>query len=112
MEAVFRHSDGTISHQICTPKPFKHMQIQKAVISCTGTRTDNLLTVILQSKTPAFFTAVETDADLVWSDNFIHLTDGQAHTITAQLPEGYIGIPKIHVKSLCDSYEFALEGQE
>lgn len=112
VEAVFHHSDGTISRQICTPKPFKHMQIQKAVVSCTGIRTDNLLTVTLQSKIPAFFTAVETDADLVWSDNFMHLTDGQAHTITAQLPEGYIGIPKIHVKSLCDSYEFALEGQE
>ncbi len=107
VEAVFSHSDGTVSHQIRTPKPFKHMQIPKTVISCTGTRSGNLLSVTLHSQTPAFFAEVETDADLVWSDNFMHLTDGKEHTVTAQLPQGYEGMPQLRVRSLCDSYEFA-----
>lgn len=107
VEAVFHHSDGTVSHQIRMPKPFKHMQIPKTEISCKCTRDGNILSVTLRSKEPAFFVEVETDADLVWSDNFMHLTDGKEHTVTARLPEGSEGMPKIRVRSLCDSYDFA-----
>lgn len=29
VEAVFTHSDGTVSRQVEMPKPYKHMQIEK-----------------------------------------------------------------------------------
>ena len=43
--------------------------------------------------------------DLVWSDNFMHLTGKEPYEITAVLPEGAEGVPKIRVRSLCDSWE-------
>lgn len=107
VEAIFWHSDNTISHQIRMPKAFKHMQIKKSTVSCTTARDGNRLSVTLRSTAPAFFVEIETDADLILSDNFMHLTDTQEHVVTGQLPSGYQGIPKVRVRSLCDSYHFA-----
>lgn len=105
-EAVFRHSDGSVSRQVCMPAPYKYMRIKKAMISHTSIRKGNLLLITLQSSVPAFFVQIETDVDLVLSDNYMHLTNGKEWTVTGYLPEGYEGTPEIHVRSLCDSYEF------
>lgn len=107
VEAVFKHSDGNISHQLSMPKPYKHMKIKKAEIKYSCTREENQLLIMLKSNVPAFFTEVEIKgADIILSDNFIHLTDNSGHKITGKLPEGYKGIPEICVHSLCDSYVF------
>ena len=105
VEAVFTHSDGTVSRQVEMPKPYKHMQIEKAEITFEAKREGNLLTLQLKSDVPAFFVSVESDVDLVWSDNFMHLTGKEPYEITAVLPEGAEGVPKIRVRSLCDSWE-------
>lgn len=104
VEAVFTHSDGTVSRQVEMPKPYKHMQIEKAEITFDAKREGNLLTLQLKSDVPAFFVSVESDVDLVWSDNFMHLTGKEPYEITAILPECVEGMPKIWVRSLCDSW--------
>jgi len=104
VEAVFTHSDGTVSCQVEMPKPYKHMQIEKAEITFDAKREGNLLTLQLKSDVPAFFVSVESDVDLVWSDNFMHLTGKEPYEITAILPECVEGMPKIWVRSLCDSW--------
>ena len=104
VEAVFTHSDGTLSRQVEMPKPYKHMQIKKAEITFDVMIEGNLLTVRLKSDAPAFFVSVESNVDLVWSDNFMHLTGKEPYEITAVLPEGAEGVPKIRVRSLCDSW--------
>lgn len=81
------------------------MQIEKAEITFDAKREGNLLTLQLKSDVPAFFVSVESDVDLVWSDNFMHLTGKEPYEITAVLPEGAEGVPKIRVRSLCDSWE-------
>ena len=106
VEAVFRHSDGSVSHQVRMPKPYKHMRIQKAKISFSSVRNEDLLQITLQSDVPAFFVEIETETDMVLSDNFMHLTSRMQRAVTGRLPKGYKGIPKIRVRSLCDSYEF------
>ena len=105
VEAVFTHSDGTLSRQVEMPKPYKHMQIKKAEITFDVMIEGDLLTVRLKSDAPAFFVSVESNVDLVWSDNFMHLTGKEPYEITAVLPEGAEGVPKIRVRSLCDSWE-------
>ena len=82
------------------------MQIQKAEISFSSVRNADLLQITLQSNVPAFFVEIETEEDMVLSDNFMHLTDRMTCVVTGCLPKGYKGIPKIRVRSLCDSYEF------
>ena len=104
VEAVFTHSDGTVSRQVEMPKPYKHMQIEKAEITFDAKREGNLLTLQLKSDVPAFFVSVESDVDLVWSDNFMHLTGKEPYEIMAILPECVEGMPKIWVRSLCDSW--------
>lgn len=81
------------------------MQIKKAEITFDVMIEGNLLTVRLKSDAPAFFVSVESNVDLVWSDNFMHLTGKEPYEITAVLPEGAEGVPKIRVRSLCDSWE-------
>lgn len=104
VEAVFRHSDGSISRQASMPKPYKHMEIKKAEITCRSQREGDMLTIILQSDVPAFFVEAETGADIVLSDNFMHLTDSREYKISGRLPQGYEGVPKVRVHSLCDSF--------
>lgn len=104
VEAVFTHSDGTVSRQVEMPKPYKHMQIQKTEVTFEAKREGNLLSVQLQTDVPAFFVSVESDVDVVWSDNFMHLTEKKPYEITAVLPEGVEGVPDIYIRSLCDSW--------
>ena len=82
------------------------MRIQKAKISFSSVRNEDLLQITLQSDVPAFFVEIETETDMVLSDNFMHLTSRMQRAVTGRLPKGYKGIPKIRVRSLCDSYEF------
>ena len=106
IEAIFTHSDGTVSHQVKMLKPYKHMHLKKTEVSCNCRRDGERVFFTLQSKVPAFFVEIQTDVDLVLSDNFIHLTDGKECEVTGQLPEGYEGLPTVEVRSLCDSYAF------
>lgn len=106
IEAVFRHSDGSVSRQVRMLRPYKHMRIKKAEITCSSVREGEQLIMTLRTDVPAFFVEIETEADMVLSDNFMHLTDGAEYIVTGQLPKGYKGIPGICVQSLCDSYEF------
>lgn len=106
VEAVFNHSDGSASHQVKMPKPYKHMHLKKAKVTCNCTRKEDELLVVLKSDVPAFFVEIETDNDMVLSDNFIHMTENREYKITGTLPEGYQGLPQVNVQSLCDSYEF------
>lgn len=107
IEAFFKHTDGSTSHQLIMPKPYKHMKIKKAEINYNLTRKNDQLVITLKSNVPAFFAEVEVkEADIILSDNFMHLTDNKEHKITGKLPEGFTGIPEISVQSLCDSYEF------
>lgn len=106
IEAIFQHSDGTVSHQVKMQKPYKHMHLKKADISCSCRRVGDLAYFTLHSDVPAFFVEIETDVDMILSDNFMHITDGKQYEITGQLPEGYEGLPVVCVKSLCDSYAF------
>ncbi len=107
IEALFKHSDGNISHQVSMPKPYKHMKIKKAEIKYSCTREEDQILITLKSNVPAFFTEIEVKgADIILSDNFIHLTDNSEYKITGKIPEGYKGIPEVCVYSLCDSYVF------
>lgn len=107
IEAVFKHSDGNTSHQVCMPRPYKHMNIKKAVICHKCTRKEDLLAITLKSDVPAFFVEARIkETDMVLSDNFIHLTDNKEHIITGKIPEGYNGQIEVSIQSLCDSYEF------
>lgn len=106
VEALFQHSDGTVSHQVKMKKPYKHMHIKKANISCHCRRDGDFAYFTLQSDAPAFFVEIQTDVDMVLSDNFMHLTDAKQREVTGRLPEGYPGLPKVRVRSLCDSYAF------
>lgn len=106
VEAVFDHSDGTCSHQVRMPKPYKHMRLKKAEITCACTRAGDMLCVSLKSSVPAFFVEIETDADMILSDNFMHMTETRDYTVTGKLPDGYEGIPAVRARSLCDSYEY------
>ncbi len=105
IEAVFLHSNGTVSRQVHMPKPYKHMMLKKASITCSCEREGDLLALVLKSDVPAFFVEIETDVDMVLSDNFMHLTGQEEYRVTGKLPEGYAGIPKVKVWSLRDSYE-------
>ena len=82
------------------------MHLKKAKVNCSCTRKGDELLVVLKSDVPAFFVEIETDADMVLSDNFIHMTENREYKITGTLPEGYQGLPQVNVQSLCDSYEF------
>lgn len=105
VEALFRHSDGTMGRQVEVPKPWKHMQIRKTRVDSDAVREGNRLSVTLTSPVPAFFVEAEAeDADIVWSDNFMHLTGDGKTVIEGTLPEDYEGIPALRVRSLCDAY--------
>lgn len=105
IEAVFRHADGSMSHQVRMLKPYKHMHLQKAQITNRWEREGDVLKIYLTSNLPAFFVEVETNVDMVLSDNYMHLTEQKEYAITGNLPGGYEGMVKIAVHSLCDSYE-------
>ena len=83
------------------------MKIKKAEIKYSCTREEDQILITLKSNVPAFFTEIEVKgADIILSDNFIHLTDNSEYKITGKIPEGYKGIPEVCVYSLCDSYVF------
>ena len=104
VEAVFTHSDGNTSHQIKMPKPYKHMQLKKATVTCSCNRKGDVLSLILKSDVPAFFVEIETDIDMVLSDNYMHLTEDREYKITGTLPDGYEGLPQVSIHSLSGSY--------
>ena len=106
VEAVFTHSDGTVSRQVENAKNRINIcRSKKAEITFDAKREGNLLTLQLKIRCSSnFFVSVESDVDLVWSDNFMHLTGKEPYEITAILPECVEGVPKIWVRSLCDSW--------
>lgn len=107
IEAEFFHSDGTSSRQVEVLKPYKHMKLRNAVISCITKREGNTLIITLKSDQLTLFTEVEVHGvNIILSDNYIHLTDKKEHVITGTIPEDYEGIPEVTVCSLCDSYSF------
>lgn len=106
VEAVFRHSDGTVSRQVRMPRPYKHMKIGTPHITCESVCKGGLLELTLKTDVPAFFVAIETDADLPLSDNFMHLTGPEEYKVTGKLPDGSAGIPQVRIYSLRDSYAF------
>jgi beta-mannosidase len=107
VEAEFFHSDGTTSKQVEVLKPYKHMKLKNAVISCNANRVGNILEITLKSNELALFTEITVHGvNVILSDNFIHLTDRKEHVITGTLPDDYKGVPEVTVCSLCDSYSF------
>lgn len=105
VEAVFSHSDGTVSQQVVMPKPYKHMNIPKATVRYRTCVEDGVLHLYLKTDVPAFFVSVESEEDFVLSDNFFHLTTTEERHITAVLPENCQGVPAVTTRSLCDSWE-------
>ena len=63
-----------------------------------------MLSLILKSDVPAFFVEIETDIDMVLSDNYMHLTEDREYKITGTLPDGYEGLPQVSIHSLSGSY--------
>lgn len=106
VEAVFTHSDGTTSHSVETPVPYKHLNLVKANVTYeVGRLTDTSLRVMVKADAFAPFVDIICDEQpVVWSDNFFHCT-GDTYLITGTVREKLTKTPKIRVISLADSYE-------
>lgn len=68
VEAVFTHSDGTVSRQVEMPKPYKHMQIEKQRSRSMQKRGKSVDTAV-KSDVPAFLSRWR--AMWIWSGRII-----------------------------------------
>lgn len=106
VEAVFKHSDNTVSRQVEPISEYKHLKLVKLKVDIT-TRLceDNTVEATIKADNFAPFTAISCEAEnIIWEDNFFHITSGETIVLKGKRSaEGEL--PEIKVMSLCDSYE-------
>lgn len=107
VEAVFTHSDGTVSHQVEPVLKYKHMNLPDTKVNITTILKDkHTIEAHLQSDNFAAFVALMCDeVNIKWDDNFFFLT-GNEVVLVGHTDKPIALLPRIYTKNVSESYEF------
>ena len=82
LEAVIHTKDQTVLKDVETLVPYKYLTLKSPVISTEAEETNDAFILHISSDCFAPFVALDfDDADVIFSDNFFHLTDKTVHDI-------------------------------
>lgn len=106
-EAVFFHSDGTVTKQVEPILEYKHMELPKVQINLSAELIDDthVKATISADKFAAFVALMCEEANIIWDDNYFFITDNETVKITGTIQEPVSNLPVITVKTIADSYE-------
>ena len=112
VEGKVTFEDGTEAHNVEVILPYKHVSLKKAVITSEVTETEDAFVIRLNSDVFAPFVELDfEDADVIFSDNFFHLT-GDSHEVTmlkkdiwkGQFTDAQDVKKRLRIRSLADTY--------
>ena len=112
VEAEFKHQDGTVSKQVETLVPYKHMLLPTPHITMSSRILDDTH-IEVSIASDCFTPYVEVTAvgyPVIWSDNFVHLTNTDTYKMIGEIPPHISDmrfnsqVPEIRIMTLYDSY--------
>ncbi len=114
IEAVLVLEDGTVKKDVETLLPYKYMNLPKAQLQAKVTEEKDAY--IIDIKSDAFAAFVELDfanADVIFSDNYFHLTDTDSYRVRLEKKDIINGEfenakeveNQLQMRSLADSYQ-------
>ena len=113
VEAVFTYEDGRVQTESDVLVPYKHVELPKPAIHAEVAGTEGFYSIALQSDVYAPFVEVDfEDADVIFSDNIINLTDDRPHIISFGTDDIQNGTftdaadvkKRLRIRSLRDTY--------
>ena len=112
-EAVYTWQDGTISTEAESFVPYKHMDLLQPQIETSVTENDGTIEIQISADCFAPFVWLETEEDVIFSDNCFDLTSEETKTIYIRKEDVLSGkvlsaddVRKtLKVRSLRDTYE-------
>lgn len=82
LEGVLISEDGEVKRTVETLLPFKYMQLPKPSVSAEVTETAEGFDIALTTDAFAAFTELDfSDADVIFSDNYFHLTNKEPYHV-------------------------------
>ena len=88
MEAVIHTKDQKVLKDVETLVPYKYLNLKNPVISTEAEETNDAFILHISSDCFAPFVALDfDDADVIFSDNFFHLTDKTVQDIILKMPK-------------------------
>jgi len=105
-EAVFTHSNGTVSHQVEPVLKYKAMELPDTKVYIT-TRTIDEHTVeatVKADKFAAFVDLICDEVNIIWEKNFFFITDSNEIKITGRTKDRMDICPEIRVMTISDTY--------
>lgn len=105
--------DGTKAHNVEVLLPYKHLNLKKPSISVKAEETEDAFVLRLTSKVFAPFVELDfDDADVIFSDNFFHLT-GETYEVKilkkdirkGQFADADDVKKRLRIRSLADTYK-------
>lgn len=74
--------DGRVSRNVETFLPYKHLSLPETRIDVSVAEEEEAYSIYLKSRGFAAFVELDfDDADVIFSDNYFHLTDLQGYTV-------------------------------
>lgn len=112
---TFRFADGSVQREAETFVPYKHVKLLQPTLSTEITETPQAYQISLKTDVMAAYVELDlTDADGIFSDNYVMLTEKEPVVITLAREDIFRGSidsaeqlrKQLTVKSLRDSYAF------
>ena len=113
VEAVIRTESGKVCRDVETLLPYKHVELPKVNVNVEVSETDEQYEIKVSADGFAPFTCLDfDDVDVIFSDNYFHLTQPEGEVITLNKKDIYQGSiadaddlrAKLRVTSLGDAW--------